>query len=121
MQQRTKKIVQRLAKKYNLSEREAEHAVKVYYEKIREVLGEGNYPEENTFKIDSLNSANIFNTINNISNSLTNFTSPYLHIPANFQKIKGNFDYSDIISTNFKNNILKFEQFKFYNIGGFKP
>lgn len=72
--------------------------------------------EENAFKIDSLNSANIFNTINNISNSLTNFTSPYLHIPANFQKIKGNFDYSDIISTNFKNNILKFEQFKFYNI-----
>ena len=51
MQQRVKKVIQKLATKYNLSEREAEHAVKVYYEKIREVLGEGNYPEEHTFKI----------------------------------------------------------------------
>ena len=51
MQQRVKKIIQKLATKYNLSEREAEHAVKVYYEKIREVLGEGKYPEEHTFKI----------------------------------------------------------------------
>lgn len=50
MQERTKKIIEKLAKKYNLTPREAEYAVKVYYEKLKGILGQGNFPEEDTFK-----------------------------------------------------------------------
>lgn len=50
MQQRVKKILTNLAKEYGITEKEAEFAVKCYYERVREVLEEGNYPEEYTFK-----------------------------------------------------------------------
>jgi nucleoid DNA-binding protein len=51
MQKRTKKIIQKLAIKYGLTEVEAEYAVKAYYEKVKEIIGEGNYPEHDTFKL----------------------------------------------------------------------
>jgi len=72
--------------------------------------------QENTSKINSLNTTGIFNTINNISNSLINFNSAYIEIPVNLQKIDGNFDYSDLISTNFKSAINSFNEYKLYNI-----
>jgi len=49
MQQRVKKIIEKLAVKYGLTFTEAEYAVKVYYEKIRTHLEAGNYPEEGTY------------------------------------------------------------------------
>lgn len=72
--------------------------------------------EDNTFIINSLNTFGIFNTLENISNSLINFNSAYVHIPVNFQKIKGNFDFSTIVSSHFNTAKNDFEQFKFYNI-----
>jgi TPP-dependent 2-oxoacid decarboxylase len=72
--------------------------------------------KDNTFMINSLNSFGIFNTLTNISNSLVNFNSAYVHIPVNFQKIKGNFDFSNVLSTQFNKTISDFEKFKFYNI-----
>jgi len=71
---------------------------------------------ENTSKIIDLNTTAIFNTINNISNSLVNFNSTYVEVPANLQKINGNFDYSDFISNNFENTICNYNQFKFSSI-----
>lgn len=50
MQQRVKKIIEKLAKEYNVPYASAELAVVVYYEKIKEVLEKGNFPEHETFK-----------------------------------------------------------------------
>jgi TPP-dependent 2-oxoacid decarboxylase len=61
--------------------------------------------EDNAFIINSLNSFGIKNTVTNISNSLTTFNSAYVQIPVNLQKIKGDFDYSNIISNQFNNTI----------------
>ena len=72
--------------------------------------------ENNTFIINSLNSQGVFNIINNISNSLLEFNSCYVHIPVNLQKVNGKLDYSDIIPNHFKNNIDKFDQYRFFNL-----
>lgn len=72
--------------------------------------------KDNTFIINSLKPSGIFNTVTNISNSLVNFNSAYVHIPVNFQKITGQLDFSNCISSQFNHTITDFEQFKFYNI-----
>lgn len=50
MQQRVKKIIEKLAKKYEITTTEAELAVTAYYEKVKEVLEKGNFPEQYTFQ-----------------------------------------------------------------------
>lgn len=72
--------------------------------------------EENSFIINSLNSQGVYNIINNISNSLSDFKSCYVQIPANLQKVNGRFDYSHLISKNLKNKVSTLDQYKFYNI-----
>jgi TPP-dependent 2-oxoacid decarboxylase len=72
--------------------------------------------EDNSFMINSLNTFGIKNTITNISNSLTTFNSAYVQIPVNLQTVKGDFDFSNIISNQFNNTKMNFESFKFYNI-----
>jgi len=72
--------------------------------------------QDNTFMVNSINESGIFNTINNISNSLSNFNSAYIHIPANLQKIKDKIDFSDVVLSKFQDKINNYDQFKFSNI-----
>lgn len=72
--------------------------------------------ESNSFLISSLNPTGIYNTIFNISESISNFNSPYVQIPANLQLVKGKFDYSNDFSSNFNNKTIDFDKYKFYNI-----
>jgi len=72
--------------------------------------------QQNTSLINTISSPGILNVINNISYSLTNFNSAYVHIPVNNQQLLGNIDYSNIISNDFQNISFTLEHYKFYNI-----